>query len=709
MELNWAQRVGHPEDMLDALGESTGDYYVLYDIQDDLARFSSNMVQTDGLGVLQGTRCTLSEWLTHVDERDQEGLMAAISRVCRGESREYNLNYRVVTGDGHSVWVNSRGKLHPALDGSGDYVMGRLTRKRLSGRMGPFRSKELKREIRQMLQSLRPGYLLLVGMDDFKAVNLKNGWEFGDALLQEVKGILKDQVGGGVRVYRISGDWFAVNLPGRTRGEIEGLFEGIQERLAGRCTVSGGAASYTDGPVRDESTLLQYAEVALDHAKAHGKNRLSFFLPEDYEERLRMLQLREDLQTSVSGGFSGFSLVYQPQVRTGSYELYGAEALLRYVSPRLGPVASQELIPTLEQSGLICPVGLWALEQALRCCAKWREQVPGFRVSVNMSYVQLSQPTIQEDVLEAVSRSGLPGEALTIEVTESMQLMDYPYLNDIFRSWKREGVEISVDDFGTGYSSLSRLKDMEVDEIKIDRCFVQDIQKSVYNYRLLSNIVELADSCRIRVCCEGVESREELEVLEELHPALLQGFLFSTPVSSPTFQAMYVQTPQPLLRWQGEGGELPSLGEHPGAAPEEAAQLILNEENDIFYLSDVETYELYYLNPAGQRLFGVKDYQGKKCYKVLHGNHGPCDFCTNACLRQDTFFVWEKENQYCARRFLLKDKLVTYRGRKVRMEVALDITDARYIRPSSGRCRDYLQETPVGAQTPSHLRQGQDL
>ncbi len=394
------------------------------------------------------------------------------------------------------------------------------------------------------------------------------------------------------------------------------------------------------------------------------------------------MELREDIQKSISAGFEGFALEFQAQVRTGTYDLYGAEALLRYTSPRQGNILPTEFISILEQSDLIYPVGLWAIRESLRYCKKWREKVPQFHISVNMSYSQLNHNSIEEDVLDIVQNSGLPGNALTIEVTESMQLLDYPHLNGIFRRWKKSGIEISVDDFGTGYSSLGRLKEMEIDEIKIDRCFVKGIQKSVYNYQLLSNIIELADSCQIRVCCEGVEEPEELAVLEELRPALIQGFLFANPCSASEFERDCLSFCSMNCRKNKIQDAVISEKEiNPliKSSEEEIARTILNAENDVFYLSDIDTYELYYLNNAGQKVFGAKDYTGKKCHKVLHGRDTPCEFCTNSNLHQDSFYVWENKNEYCGRHFLLKDKLVSYMGKKVRLEVALDITKQEYI------------------------------
>ena len=164
---------------------------------------------------------------------------------------------------------------------------------------------------------------------------------------------------------------------------------------------------------------------------------------------------------------------------------------------------------------------------------------PKMHISVNLSYVQLRQPDITWQVLYLLEQSGLPGEALTCEVTESMQLQYYQHLNQIFYRWKQAGIEISVDDFGTGYSSLGYLKNLEIDEIEIDRSFVRGIQNSAYNYRLLNNMIGLAHSSLIRVCCEGTETPEELTTLLGLGPDLLQGFLFGKPLSAREFERTY--------------------------------------------------------------------------------------------------------------------------------------------------------------------------
>ena len=623
-----------------------------------------------------------------MDPGDMPRLEAAFADLFAGRRLSYNLSYRVRSRNGRNIWINSRGKGHVGPDGKLDYVLGRVSDGGFSDRdisLGKtFHTGALKRELSWRIKDSKGGYLLLVGVDNLKILNLQFGREFGDTVIRTLAAEMGSDIFGSPQPFRVNGDCFAIVLPDVCGDQVEDMFRRLQQKIGERYTVSGGGVSLTKYQVPDAGTLLQYAESALEVSKANGKNRLSFFSPADYEKRLGELELREDLEASIKADFAGFSLCYQVQVRSESYELYGAEALLRYHSPRRGDVPSAEFIPILEESGLIYPVGLWVVRQALEQCARWRKMWPQFHISVNMSYRQLALTTIQTDVLAAVRDSGLPGSALTIEVTESMQLLDYPQINDIFRVWKSQGIEIAVDDFGTGYSSLGRLKEMEVDEIKIDRCFIRDIQKSAYNYRLVSNMLELADSCQIRVCCEGVETKEELAVLEELHPVLYQGFLFGCPMLPEAFAdhcGAWKDTLQGIQgkRYSPETKDACRMPQASAGMEEDVAKTILEAENDIFYLSDMDTYELYYLNPAGQRIFGVRDYEGRKCYKVLHGVDEPCSFCTNSRLRQDSFYVWENQNAYCGRHFLLKDRVVNYRGKKVRLEVALDITKQEYV------------------------------
>lgn len=666
------------QQVLNRLGDSTGECYQYYSFREQTFYFSDNIKKITNL--ISCHKCSVHEWYNIIYDNDRIRLKRHVDTLFKMEHENYYFNYRIYVNSEQLAWVSSKGKCYFNEKGEAIFFLGNLfLQKNQKIHEEHTEQSSLLKELEQMHRQGRDGYLLLVDVDDLRRVNLKYGHEFGNGVLEELRTIMSNTGPRPLFPFRVNSSSFCVLFPGAEKAEVEAYFHTVLKKLEGQCTISGGCVSWQEYQVPRSEVLLQYAESSLESAKMTGKSQLSFFQPEDYERKLAAMELLEDVEAAVKDDFRGFFLVYQAQVRSETFELSGAEALLRFESPRRGMVSPAECIPVLEQSELIVPVGLWIIRNALNQCRIWRTVIPDFRVSVNMSYVQLSQPGIQADVLRIVRESGVPGSALTIEVTEGMELRNYPYLNTVFSTWKKEGIEISVDDFGTGYSSLSWLKELAIDEIKIDRCFVRDIQHSAYNLRLLSNIIELADSGQVRVCCEGVETEDELAVLEQLHPDLYQGYFFSKPVPPGQFDVR--KSYLSLTGNEHPAWKLPRL--LPEVETQEACfdfeRMILATTEDILSLCDVQTYEMYYLNPAGRRLFGVGDYRGRKCYDVLRGRDAPCEICPNAILRHDSFHTWEDWNSYCNRHFLLKSKLLDMGGRTLRLGVGMDITRREYV------------------------------
>ena len=660
--------------ILNDLGDGTGECYQCYSFREKTFYFSDNV--RDMTESLSSSSCSLEDWYRIIYPEDRFRLNRYAGDVIRKRLASCRFNYRIRGRRGQFIWVTSKGKCCFDDRGRAIFFLGSL-----SEQNSPYRAGERDRQavflksVDQAYRQGRCGHLLMVDVDDLGRLNLKYGREFGNGVLEELRDAMREACPEGVRPCRVNGSNFCVLLPDTERADMEAYFGTVQKSLEGECTVSGGCVSLQQYQVPDSGLLLQYAESALEAAKREGKSRLNFFTPEDYERKLVALELLEDLEAAVRKDFEGFFLVYQPQIRSETFDVAGAEALLRFSSPRRGLVSPAECIPVLERSGLIVPVGCWVLRTALEQCRRWRQLVPDFRVSVNMSYVQLTRPEVQDEVLRLLREKGLPGSSLTVEVTEGMELQNYPYLNTVFSAWKEEGIEISVDDFGTGYSSLSWLKELAIDEIKIDRCFVRGIQDSAYNLRLLSNILELAGSGQIRVCCEGVETEAELSVLEPLQPGLYQGYFFSGPV--PAEELDVKKTYVGARIDHREGSEVQNTSPEDGQLAYEHA--VLDKTEDVISLCDVRTHEIYYLNAAGQRLFGVRDYRGRKCYTTLRGRDAPCSFCPNGLLRHDSFHIWEDWNAYCNRHFLLKDKLLEVGGRTLRLEVCMDITKREYV------------------------------
>ena len=662
--------------VLDQFGNSTGLCCQIYDFTQKTFYFSANISELTGYP--DRCRYSLKEWYDIILDTDRSRVQQYAEDVFRQADAQYSFNYRLRSRRGKLVWVHSKGKYTCDEQGRPLYFLGLLSPWKDLDAQAPRRQEQaLLKKLDQLHRQGQDGYLLLVNVDDLSRINLKYGRESGDGILHALAATMRGTDDRFSKPLRTGDSCFCTLALGVDRQAVEHYFSLVQQNMKPQCTLSGGCVSLLEYQVLQSETLLHYAESALDAAKLAGKNRLAFFNPADYERKLADMELQLELEQAVGADCAGFSLVYQPQVESETFSLAGAEALLRFTSPTRGPVEPSEFVPILERTGLLLPVGRWALARALEQCRQWRGQLPHFRVSVNMSYMQLRRPEIQDEVLEQLDRNGLPGSALTIEVTEGIELQEYTYLNTIFSAWKMRGVDISVDDFGTGYSSLSWLKELAIDEIKIDRCFVNDIQHSAYNLRLLSNIIELARSSGLRVCCEGVETEGELAALEQLQPALYQGFFFSRPLSPEKLDPLSLQQ-ELQQRCRSKGRVFSTLAQQSGVElPLE--YIILEKTEDAITLCDINTYELYYLNPAARRIFGVSNYKGQKCYKALRGKDAPCDFCPNALLRHDTFYTWEDRNTYCGRHFLMRAKLMDVGGRTLRLQVAMDITRQEYV------------------------------
>lgn len=598
-------------------------------------------------------------------------LPVEIRQLCHSE-------YRLTNESGGGILLKNEIRVEYSDSGRPVWVVGRLMDAAVGRNIDSLTGLHDAEKMAEDLASRENGYLMVLGIDNFRDINTRHGRGFGNQMIRNIAEILEEESAEAGVVYRLDSDKFAVCISGGTRETVEELYSRIQKHCAHICTLSAGAAAYGG---EDTDEIYQRAENTLNQAKLQGKNMLLFFSPAVFEQQLSMLELQDELRSSVANDFEGFFLTYQPQIRCGSYALFGAEALLRFRSPSRGLVRPDEFMAILERSGLILEVGEWVLKTALEQCRIWRERVPQMHMSVNVSYIQLRQRDIADRILQIVEHSGVPGSAVTLEVTESMQIQDLQQFNRIFYKLEKGGIQIAIDDFGTGYSSLSYLKHIAIDEIKIDRCFVSRIQHSAYNYRLLSNMIELARSARIRVCCEGVETEEELAVLRELSPDLLQGYLFSKPCESAQFEERYLnsgsgeylqrQRQEEYYRGLEKGFDTESMER----SEQERRSAIVDGMEELVYVRSEGSYELLYLNAAGREMTGIYDYKGCKCHKVLMDRDIPCEGCAARTIGTEEYQVWEKQNPYLKRHFILKQKLIPWNGRIAALCVALDVTE----------------------------------
>lgn len=379
--------------------------------------------------------------------------------------------------------------------------------------------------------------LLVLGLNDFQALNGLAGHQTGDRILQEIARRIAAHSSGHDYVARLGGDIFGVLVmaPDQRRGDsLEARISAIIESCEApvrigqndyECEVSAGVAVSTlDG--RDASTLLSHAEIAMHRAKKSSNQRVQFFASELGDQMHRRQGMLRDLKAAIQN--HQLQLHYQPQFDRRRQRV-GYEALLRWQHDRLGPVSPAEFIPLAEEAGLIEGLGDWVLEQAISRLAVWAGQGFSGRVAVNVSALQLSDEKLGQRIEELLTRFGVSPAQLELEITETALMDDVQLAMATLEQFRAIGLQLAVDDFGTGYSSLAYLKALPVSRIKIDRAFVTGLPDSEQDEVLCRTIITLAHNLGCEVIAEGVETEAQAEWLVRADCDELQGFLLGKP------------------------------------------------------------------------------------------------------------------------------------------------------------------------------------
>lgn len=394
--------------------------------------------------------------------------------------------------------------------------------------------------------------LLMLDLDLFKQINDSLGHHMGDKVLALVAGRIAEAVGPGGSVARLGGDEFGVVLPYRDPAEIAALCARLQARVAERTVVifdsefrlraSIGVALLPLDATTAEAAYRN-ADLALRTSKANGRNTVTFFSKALNDANQRETELTRMLQQALEN--EQFELHFQPQFDAGSLRVLGCEALLRWHHPVEGPIPPSHFVPVAERNGLISPIGDWVLHAACQQAQSWIAagiEVP--RVSVNVSVMQLRQPNFVSQVRTALDASGLPGERLCIEITESVFATESQEdIVSLMSKIRDLGVVIALDDFGTGYSSLSYLNRLPLDVVKIDRSFIANSDMDTRKRSLLVGIVALGKGLGLSIVAEGAETQGEVTLLRDLKCEGIQGYFFSRPLPAGQFAEDFYRLP----------------------------------------------------------------------------------------------------------------------------------------------------------------------
>jgi diguanylate cyclase (GGDEF)-like protein len=387
--------------------------------------------------------------------------------------------------------------------------------------------------------------VLFLSLDPYSRINDTLGPAMGDRLIRCVAKRIKELMAGNDDVGYWGSDKFVFLLerPG-DESQVVKIVQAIKKTIERRffsfkqeffLTSSIGIGLF---PLHGSTveTLLKNAGAALFEAQECGGNGYRFYTADLNARSLKRFALENSLGRALQR--RQFALHYQPQVQTGSWQITGAEVLIRWVHPELGSIPPTDFIPFAEKSGLIIPIGEWVLRAACLQLKKWHNSgFPKLNLAINVSARQFQEPASVDTIVEILQETGLDPGCLELELTEGSFMTNAEHVIKSLGKLRETGVRLAIDDFGTGFSSLEYLRRLPLDTLKIDQSFVRDTS-NLDGAALVSSIVALAQKLRLRVVAEGVETQEQLTFLQRLGCDNMQGYLFSRPVPGAQFRTM---------------------------------------------------------------------------------------------------------------------------------------------------------------------------
>ena len=506
----------------------------------------------------------LHQFVNSVPADQRDAIVEAFVAALRSQQPSIRYTYHVVDPQGLRHDYHGVVRLVYARDGSPRHLLGTIQdvtelsayRERLHTLANfdsltklPNRAQLMERiriAMGDALRDTRMFAVLVLDLDQFKHVNDSLGHASGDDLLQQAAKRLTRQLREQDTVARLGGDEFAVLLPSvRTPADLAAIADKLLRafeppfRLLDQdvfVTASIGAAIFP-ADAQEADTLLQHADAALSQAKAQGRNTVSFYSPQITVQASARLALQTALRQAIGTG--SLMLHYQPKFELDSRRLVGAEALMRWQHPERGMVSPLDFIPIAEETGLIVPMGAWALQQACRAAVAWnRGAAHPIKVAVNLSARQFPGGQLVATVMAALAGAGCEPQWLELEITESLLIDKRSAVRDDLETLAAAGITIALDDFGTGYSALSYLTHFPVHTLKIDRSFVKDLPGNAQSAELARAIISLGRSLNMQLVAEGVETEEQARMLADLGCQLAQGYLLGRPMALEAFDAL---------------------------------------------------------------------------------------------------------------------------------------------------------------------------
>lgn len=526
-------------------------YMYICDMKRDYSRWSRNTVEV--FGVSEYVYRNGEVWMEHIHPEDRAAYQADIQAVFSGQKERHECEYRARTKDGEYIWLKCSGTVK--RDETGEPVIFAGMMMRLDAynrydpvthlRMATYENDYIAKYLKDSGQSRA---IILLGLDGFRQIVNNYGLDFGNTILAQIAQNLSQLCAKEAKqpcvVTRFIKNEFAIFLTDHTQKECEEFFERLKSvvrhmEVEGQTVDIGLSAGGMLIPKEglDYNTLVAKVEYALGYAKDHNKGGITFYTEEIEREQSRRTQISNALAHSINHDFEGFELYFQPIVAKDNHRMCGCETLLRWKYGTEHGIRMDETIDELERSGYIKEVGDWVLEQCLKLVKTWQKKQGNFTVSINVSAIQFKDPTFVRRTIEMVKAYDVDPRRLVIELTESANVDNVDQLAENFQQLRDAGIRVSLDDFGTEHSTLTLLRDLPVDEVKIDQSFILQLNpQKKRDTAIVESTIELCNKLGILVVVEGLETRETIHIVENYDIDSMQGFYFARPMPINEFE-----------------------------------------------------------------------------------------------------------------------------------------------------------------------------
>ena len=541
------------DDFFDAFTDSyNGKYCFICDLDTDYSRWPKEAV--DYFGMPSEYMYNVEEiWRNKISEDSRELYVSQINDLYEGKIPVFKLEYRVTNAKGEFVTVTGTAKII-RKNGHMKYMAGTLFNHEYQNVIDPitglYTRTALMSKMAEFKEEKKAFYMLIIGIRNYFDINNSMGYATGNDVLKEISKYAM-KVRDDCYIYRTDGAKFVFIIDAKIHDYtyVKNKFNEIREHLRNDFIFDGnhlyleicGGVILNENMDMDVNAIYNSAQYALAKAKEEKKVELMNFNNSFFADNKKKLVMLNVIRKSILEDYAGFYLVYQPIVSANEHKVVGMESLLRWKNDEYGNVPPNEFIPWLEQDPIFCDLGYWILKQAMTDTMEIIQKNPDFVVNVNLAYPQLQRADFNSNLHKIVNEVGFPPENLKLELTERCRLMDMDLLRNEMVFFKSSHMQTALDDFGTGYSALNLLIALPVDQIKIDKTFVDDIDKDVPKQCLLRAITTCAIELGKKVCVEGIENEYMLEYITENFPVTsFQGYYFSKPITIEEFKETFV-------------------------------------------------------------------------------------------------------------------------------------------------------------------------